>query len=162
LTKSSFSGHKCKMAQIIVLALQAPNAKDLLVPARKRHTFWTACQSCKVKGKHPIEHLNTQIVCHLCKHPFTAIEVQRPRQIEATENVAPPLPKKAKKVDNMTTDVAPPPPKKAVNVDNATANVAPPKKAKKLKSFRKKFSKQYIQVLLKDMTKTILEEKSKK
>ncbi|TVU49563.1 hypothetical protein EJB05_00876, partial [Eragrostis curvula] len=79
-----------------------------------------------------------------------------------TENVAPPLPKKDKKVDNMTTDVAPPPPKKAVNVDNATANVAPPKKDKKLKSFRKKFSKQYIQVLLKDMTKTILEEKSKK
>ncbi|TVU18658.1 hypothetical protein EJB05_34768, partial [Eragrostis curvula] len=133
------------------LALQAPNAPYLLVPEWKRHTFWTACPSCKVKGKHPIEHLNSEIVCQLCKHPFTAIEVQRPRKIKATKNVAPHPSKKPKNVENVTSNVAPPP-KKVKKAEKKTEE----------ESFGKKFSKQYIQVLLKDMTKAILEDKKSK
>ncbi|TVU18659.1 hypothetical protein EJB05_34769, partial [Eragrostis curvula] len=39
------------------------------------------------------------------------MSVRRPRQIEATENVAPHPSKKPKKVENMTSNVAPPPKK---------------------------------------------------
>lgn len=46
------------------------------VPPPVSSTFWTSCSHCKMQYEHLIVYLNQNLLCHTCKRPFLAVEIE--------------------------------------------------------------------------------------